>query len=89
MLHYQNEFNRYRNDIRDNEMISMITEIEQNIYFLFCTNITGTFFTYSDKCLLYIHIFMDLYKKNILHMNKISRGNFEIIVKILKSLFIC
>lgn len=44
---------------------------------------------YSDKCLLYIHIFMDLYKKNILHMNKISRGNFEIIVKILKSLFIC
>lgn len=31
---------------------------------------------------------MDSYKKNTLHMNKISRGNFEIIVKILKSLSI-
>jgi len=65
VLHYQNEFNRYRNDIRDNEMISMITEIEQNIYFLFCTNITLEHFLRILINVYYIFIYSWIYIKKI------------------------
>lgn len=50
VTHYQNEFNQYQNDIRDNEMISII-EIEQTKYlsFILYKYNFGTFFMYSDK----------------------------------------